>query len=92
MGDRVWFCNNTTLLKGVRLGNETIVAAGAIVTKSCEENHVILAGNPARIVKRNIWCGWPNVFDAQGSHPTDKNSLFGMPFAGGKCDLEGLFP
>ena len=43
---------NSTLLPGVELGNHTIVAAGAVVTKSFLEENQILVGNPARIGKR----------------------------------------
>ncbi len=39
------------ILPGVELGEHTIVAAGAIVTKSFSEGNQVLAGNPARVVK-----------------------------------------
>jgi len=37
--------------KNITLGNHTIVAAGAVVTKSFPEGYCILAGNPAKIIK-----------------------------------------
>lgn len=42
---------NSIVLPGVKLGPHTVVAAGAVVTKSFPEGNVILAGNPARVVK-----------------------------------------
>ena len=39
--------------KGVQIGNNSIIAAGAIVTKDVPDN-AIAAGNPAKIVKLNI--------------------------------------
>lgn len=54
IGNHVWFTQNTTVLKGVRIGNDTVVATGSIVTKEIKESNVILAGNPANIIKTNI--------------------------------------
>lgn len=56
IGDRVWFGNNTTVMKGAIIASDSIVATGAIVTKNFSEPNVILAGNPASVVKRN--CKW----------------------------------
>ena len=38
------------ILIGVHLGNHTIVGANAVVTKSFDEENVVLAGVPARII------------------------------------------
>lgn len=48
--DNVWLGDHATVLKGVTIGENSIVAAGAVVTKDIPPN-VIVAGNPARIVK-----------------------------------------
>lgn len=42
---------NSIVLPGVELGPHTVVAAGAVVTKSFLQGNVVLAGNPARIIK-----------------------------------------
>jgi acetyltransferase-like isoleucine patch superfamily enzyme len=39
------------ILKGVTIGENSVVAAGSVVTKSVEPNTVV-AGNPAVVVKR----------------------------------------
>lgn len=52
MGDNCWLATNVVILPGVRLGNHVICAAGAVVTKSFEEDNIVLAGVPARIVRR----------------------------------------
>jgi acetyltransferase-like isoleucine patch superfamily enzyme len=51
IGDNVWIGMHSLILKGVTIGENSVVAAGAIVTKSVPANCVV-AGNPATIVKR----------------------------------------
>lgn len=50
IGDNAWFGGGVIICPGVTLGDNVVVAAGAVVTKSFEDN-VLLAGNPARIIK-----------------------------------------
>jgi maltose O-acetyltransferase len=50
IGSNVWIGERAIILKGVRVGNGATIAAGAVVTKSVPEN-VVVAGNPARVVK-----------------------------------------
>jgi len=51
--DNVWIGMGAVILKGVTIGENSIVAAGAIVTRSVPEN-VIVAGNPAQVVKKLV--------------------------------------
>lgn len=53
IGDHVWIGFRAAILKGVSIGNGSIVAAGAIVTKDVPPN-CLVAGVPAKIIKRNI--------------------------------------
>lgn len=53
LGANVWVGNNSIIVDGVTLGSGVIVAAGAVVTKSFDDN-VIIAGNPARIIKLRV--------------------------------------
>ena len=50
IGDNVWIGMNAVILKGVAIGENSVVAAGAVVTKSVPANSVV-AGNPAAVVK-----------------------------------------
>lgn len=52
IGKRCWIGANAVILKGVTLGDDTIVGAGAIVTHSFPEGKCVLAGNPAKIIKQ----------------------------------------
>src|SRR5690554_3805287 len=51
--DNVWIGVNARINKGVTIGENSIVAANAVVTKDVPKNS-IAAGNPARIVKTDI--------------------------------------
>ena len=50
IGDNVWIGMNCTILKGVTIGDNAVVAAGAVVTRSVPAN-TIVAGNPAVVVR-----------------------------------------
>lgn len=52
IGDNCWIGANAIILSKVELGEHTIVAAGAIVTKSFKEGNQILGGNPAKVIKK----------------------------------------
>jgi carbonic anhydrase/acetyltransferase-like protein (isoleucine patch superfamily) len=47
-----WIGMNSIILPGVTLGDFTVVGAGSVVTKSFPEGHCVIAGNPARLVRR----------------------------------------
>lgn len=50
IGNNVWLCGRTIILKGVKVGENSVVGIGSVVPKSIPANKVA-AGNPARIVK-----------------------------------------
>jgi maltose O-acetyltransferase len=51
VGNNVWIGRNTMLLKGSKIGKNSVVAGGSVVTKKYNGN-IILAGIPAKIIKR----------------------------------------
>jgi acetyltransferase-like isoleucine patch superfamily enzyme len=53
IGSRCFIGAHSLIMPGVRIGDESIVAAGAIVTKDVPPRSIV-AGNPARIVRENI--------------------------------------
>ncbi|MCH6266405.1 sugar O-acetyltransferase [Neobacillus citreus] len=52
IGNNVWVGANATVVPGVTIGDGTIIAAGAVVTKDVPEN-VIVGGVPAKKIKIN---------------------------------------
>lgn len=53
IGDNVWIAKNAIILKGIRIGNGAIIAAGSVVTKDVVEK-TLVAGNPAKPIKQNV--------------------------------------
>ena len=48
--DNVWIGDSAIVCKGVTIGENSIIGAGAVVTKNIPAN-VVAAGNPAKVVK-----------------------------------------
>lgn len=52
IGDNVWLGAGVVVLPGVKIGNNSVIAANSVVLSDVPEN-VLYAGNPA-VFKRNI--------------------------------------
>lgn len=52
IGKYCWIGMGAIILPGVVLGDFTVVGAGSIVTKSFPEGYQVIAGNPAKLIKR----------------------------------------
>ncbi len=53
IGKHVWICSNVEVLKGVTIGNGTVIGAKSLVTTDIDENSVAF-GIPAIVRKRGI--------------------------------------
>lgn len=49
--ENVWIGANVTVLLGVTIGEGSIIAAGAVVTKDVPDN-MIAAGVPAKVIRK----------------------------------------
>jgi acetyltransferase-like isoleucine patch superfamily enzyme len=50
IGNNVWIGANVTIVPGVTIGDNAIIAAGAVVTKDVPEN-IVVGGVPAKFIK-----------------------------------------
>lgn len=53
-GNHVWVASDVLICKNVRIADNSVVGARSVVTRHFDEPNVIIAGVPAKIVKRNI--------------------------------------
>jgi tetrahydrodipicolinate N-succinyltransferase len=72
IGDGTWLGARAMVLPGVTIGKRVLVAAGAVVTRDVPDD-VLVAGNPARVVRsltypagcrrawHDAWCPCPKV-------------------------------
>lgn len=51
IGDNCWIGGRAVINPGVTIGNNVVVASGAVITKDVPDN-VVVGGNPARIIKK----------------------------------------
>ena len=53
IGNNVWIGMNATILKGVTIGDNAIIAASALVTKDVPSG-ALVAGVPGKVIKSNV--------------------------------------
>lgn len=69
IGNHVWLGWKSTVLKNVSIANDCIVGYHSVVTGSFDEEHSVLAGIPAKIVRKNV------TWDCDGSKGYVQNPL-----------------
>jgi len=67
LGDHVWAGLRCMIMKGARIGEGGVIAAGAIVSGATPP-HAIVAGVPGRVVRENV--DWRRDFSQAGPEPT----------------------
>lgn len=67
IGDRVWIGANSTIVGGVKVGNDVLIAPGAYVNFNVKSDSIVL-GNPGKIIdKEDAVSGYlKNIFDSSG--------------------------
>ena len=53
IGDHVWFCENSTVMRGVKIGSGAVIGAYAVVYDNVPANTLVM-GNPAKVVMENV--------------------------------------
>ena len=51
IGDNVWICAGAIILPSVTIADHVVIGAGSVVTHDISESYVLVAGNPAKIIK-----------------------------------------
>lgn len=54
IGNHVWLCSYSEVLKGVRIGDNSVVAYRALLTKADGKPGNLYAGCPAKVIRTNI--------------------------------------
>ncbi len=54
IGNHCWVGMNAAICKNVKIPDGCIIGVNSVVTKSVNENNVVLAGNPAKVVRKDI--------------------------------------
>lgn len=65
IGKRVWLGGDTKIMAGITIGDETIIGAGSIVTKSIPSG-VIAAGNPCKVIREITDSDKTNYLNSRG--------------------------
>lgn len=55
IGDHVWLGQNALILKGSQVGSGSVVSANCVLAGKKIESNTIVAGNPARTIKRRVF-------------------------------------
>lgn len=54
IGNHVWVASHVSILKGVHIADNSVIATRAVVTKSFMDNNILIGGMPAKKIKENI--------------------------------------
>ena len=54
IGNHVWITAHSTVLKGSKIASNCMVGTGSIINKEFLEENCMLAGSPAKVIKRGI--------------------------------------
>lgn len=63
IGEHVWICKGVTILKNTKIANSSIIGCNATVSGKFNLENCIIAGNPAQVVKKNIFWDGKRVND-----------------------------
>lgn len=50
IGNNVWIGVRVIILKGINIGDNSIIGAGSVVTKNVPNNSIVV-GNPAKVIR-----------------------------------------
>jgi acetyltransferase-like isoleucine patch superfamily enzyme len=62
IGNHVWICPHSRILKGTTIGDGCIVGTNSLVHGGTYPENTLIAGNPAKVIKNN--CRWKEAIHA----------------------------
>jgi acetyltransferase-like isoleucine patch superfamily enzyme len=72
IGNNCWISQNAQILKHGSLPDWTIVGAMSLVTRPFTESHTVVAGNPAKVVRRNVIWNRKDWYDLEQENISKK--------------------
>ena len=54
IGNHVWICSHVNILKGVEIGNDSVISYNSCVLGQFKEANLLIGGYPAKLLKREI--------------------------------------
>lgn len=69
IGNNCFIGERSTIMYGVELADNIIVAAGAVVTKSFDQERIVIGGNPARII--STWDQYKKKNNGRGMNASE---------------------
>ncbi|HEX8297277.1 MAG TPA: acyltransferase [Chthoniobacteraceae bacterium] len=77
IGNRVWCGTGVTICAGVEIGDDVVIGAGSLVTKSLPAGHIAYGSpaKPMRAINREgekLWSMWPERSDFHRVHEASK--------------------
>lgn len=64
-GEHVWVASHCIFTKGARVGSNSVVGTGSLVNKAFSQEHVMIAGRPAKVLKSDIQWLRERVYQSQ---------------------------
>ncbi len=80
LGDHVWVAYGATLLGGTKIGSGSIIGAYSLVKKEFP-NNCIIAGIPAKLIKKDIFWERPNLLNMESDIGFSLEEVSMKPYA-----------
>lgn len=65
IGNHVWIGRDVKIGKNTKISNDSIIGWNSVVTKKFDQSNIIIAGNPAQMVKQDINWNFRDLYNYQ---------------------------